>query len=318
MGRSNPGDDVLLQEALDILIRLQNDPQNEISQGLALEWQARSSIHAAAWREATGLHSLAGNAILTARSSQPSHCRQLSRRRLMVGGGAALAASATGLVFLPSIMARADADFDTTTAELKRVDLPDGTTVTLGPLTALNIEHVAEQRRVEFMQGMAFFDVPKDLSRPLRVSYTGIDTVTHGAAFDMSEDAGILSVTVELGLVDVRMPVVGSSPVRLGQGDWVRFDLSSQRAEQGKSDSPIGSWRQNMIIAEEETLGAVVARIGRWQQGKIVFADQSLRKRRISGLFDVSRPLAALEAVVDPYGAKVRQLSPWLTVISPV
>jgi transmembrane sensor len=35
-------------------------------------------------------------------------------------------------------------------------------------------------------------------------------------------------------------------------------------------------------------------------------------------VFDLNQPIAALEAVVEPYGGKVRQISPWLTVISSI
>lgn len=59
-----------------------------------------------------------------------------------------------------------------------------------------------------------------------------------------------------------------------------------------------------------------MSRIARWQPGRVVLAARSLADQRISGLFDLSNPIMALEAVVHPYGGKVRQISPYLTVIS--
>ena len=89
--------------------------------------------------------------------------------------------------------------------------------------------------------------------------------------------------------------------------------------ERGKRDaSQIAAWRDGMIVAERETVSAVVAKIARWHRGRIMIAGPNFGSRRISGVFDLHDPVAALEAVVHPHGGKVRQISPWLTVVSPI
>jgi transmembrane sensor len=60
----------------------------------------------------------------------------------------------------------------------------------------------------------------------------------------------------------------------------------------------------------------VVAQIARWHRGRVLIADPGLAAAPVSGLFDLNDPDAALEAVVKPYGGKVRHISPWLTVLS--
>jgi len=73
-----------------------------------------------------------------------------------------------------------------------------------------------------------------------------------------------------------------------------------------------------MIVAEKESVSALVAKISRWQPGSVVIADPYLGSRVVSGVFDLSDPLRAIDAVVRPFGAKVRKIAPFMTVISPV
>lgn len=319
MNHSKPDDKALFLEAMDLLIRLQNDPDNRISQELIHRWRQRDPTHERIWQEVVGLHALAGKAIVN-RRKQVAPSGLVSRRRVMLGVGGSLAAAAMGAVYIPSLVLRSQADFITTTAEMKSVNLPDGSVATLGPDSAIKLDFSPERRGVELLAGMAFFKVAVDSARPFRASKDALAATALGTAFDIREDAGILSVSVDHGLVEARMP---ASPimngVRLAEGEWIRFDESTRQFEQGKIEtSQVAAWRRGMIVADRDKIGSVVAQIARWQSGKIVFADQSLASRRISGLFDLNKPLLALEAVVEPYGGKVRQISPWLTVISPI
>lgn len=319
MSHSKPDDEALFQEAMDLVIRLQNDPGNEISQDLIQRWRQRSPSHEKAWTEAVTLHALAGKAITSRRRRQAGTGARLSRRTVVLGGGA-LAAAAVGAAFVPSLVLRSWADFMTMAAEVRLVSLPDGSRATLGPDSAIRLDFSPERRGVELLGGMAFFEVAKDAARPFQAQMDGLVATALGTAFDIREDAGILSVSVDHGLVEARMP---SSPikdsVRLAEGEWIRLDMDTLELEQGKREAgQIAAWRQGMIVADRETISSVVAQIGRWQRSRIVFADSSLGSRRISGLFDLSKPQLALEAVVEPYGGKVRQISPWLTVISSI
>ena len=105
----------------------------------------------------------------------------------------------------------------------------------------------------------------------------------------------------------------------LGAGQWVSLDAASGRIERGVRERvQIASWRDKLIVAERESISALVARIGRWVPGRVVIADQSVGAKRVSGVFDLSDPVGALEAVVHPAGARLRRISSILTVISPI
>lgn len=321
MKPSTPDDDALFLEAMDLVIRLQNDADNAVSADLARRWRQRSPDHERAWRHATDMHCLAGQAVASRRAKMGRvPALGLSRRTVLFGAGSAMAAAAIGAVYVPPMILRARADFVTETAEVRNVPLPDGSMATLGPDSAIRLQFSDRQRNVELLTGSAFFEVAKDADRPFRATSNGFAATALGTAFDLSDDDGVLSLSVEHGRVEARMP---DTPLAAGleliDGDWLRFEAVSQGLEQGtRATDEIAAWRRGLVVADREKISAVVTRIRRWHPGRIVFADPSLGSRRISGLFDLSKPLPALAAVVEPYGGKVRQVSPWLTVISPI
>lgn len=309
--------DRLFEEATDLIIRLQSDQANPVARDLVALWRARGPDHEAAWTEAAEIHGMAGK-ILEDRQRAGQSKAGLSRRDVILTGLAGFAALGAGTAFGPTLLMRARADHVTTTAELSRIDLPDGSIVTLGPNSAMRSEFTLERRRVELLAGMAFFEVAKDTTRPFQAVADDLTCSALGTAFDLSIDAGLLTVSVEHGLVDVSAPGASlTQGERLAQGDWLTLDGSTWSVERGRRDADqVAAWRQGMIVADRETMASVVARIARWQPGRVVIANPSYGARRVSGVFDLHDPVAALDAVVHPHGGKVRQLSPWLTVVS--
>ena len=70
-----------------------------------------------------------------------------------------------------------------------------------------------------------------------------------------------------------------------------------------------------MMVVENRTVSEVAAEIGRWHPGSVAVVDSGLGARRVSGVFDLSDPAAALQAVVEPHGGRVRRLTRWLLVL---
>ncbi|QKC95905.1 FecR family protein [Mesorhizobium sp. NZP2298] len=312
-------DDRLFEEAADLVIRLQNEPANPVARELIQNWRARGPAHEAAWAEVAEIHGMAGK-VFEVRRKAASSVEGVSRRKVILTGLAGLAALGSGALYGPDLLIRLKADQITSTAELRRVTLSDGSVVTLGPNSAMRSALTPDLRRVELLAGMAFFEVAADAARPFQVQMETLTSTALGTAFDVSRDAGLLTVSVAHGLVEVAMP---ASPLartqRLSGGEWLALDDSTLAVERGTRDAgQIAAWRDGLIVAERETVASVVARIARWQAGRVVIADSGLGAGRISGVFDLGNPLAALEAVVQPHNGKVRRISPWLTVISSI
>lgn len=320
MNEKLPDEERLWEEALDLIIRLHDDPENPVANELISIWRARSPSHEAVWQEAAEIYGMTGQLLLDRKRLAQGHEQKLSRRRLLVAGtvglGGAVAASISG----PGLMLQAEADFLTAKAEITRIPLEDGSTATLGPESAIKLDFTEGARRIELLSGMAFFEVAPNEARPFSVSSGQLTAIALGTAFDVAAESGYITVAVNHGVIEVRAP---ESPLaqgeRLGAGRWIALDRVQQAVHRGVRDpAQIAAWRDNLLVVDREPISAVVARIGRWQPGSVIIADPDLGERQVSGIFDLSQPLHALEAVVHPYAGRVRQLSPWITVLSKI
>lgn len=311
-----PEDRRLFREAADLAIRLQNDPANPVSIDMVRTWVARSPMHEAAWAKVAAIHGMTGKILTEQHKTNEDKVSGVSRRTLVVGGLIGLGVAAAGSVWMPHAILRARADYTTSTAEIRRITLPDGSVMTLGPDSAISIDYTDARRAIELLAGMAYFEVVNEAARSFTVISGDLAATAVGTAFDVSSDAEFISVSVDRGAVDARASDLGG---QLSAGDWMTFNMASHSLARGKREvSQIASWRDGMIVAERETVSAMVAKIARWQRGSVMVADPFLGSRVVSGVFDLADPIGALEAVVRPFGATVRKITPFMTVISPV
>jgi transmembrane sensor len=320
MSEAGPDQDRLTNEAIDLVIRLQNDPENPVAIEMVRAWRARGPEHERIWGRVAKVHGAAGKILTDRRRAERRESLGLTRRNFVIGGAIGLGAIGATYSLLPEVLIRSRADHITGTGEIRSITLPDGSVATLGPDSAIGVDFMNQSRRIELLAGMAFFDIAREPQRPFSVRTADLTATALGTAFDLANDAGMLTVTVDHGLVEVR---AADSPLALGEKlqarDWVTFDRSTRGIERGSREaSQVASWRDNFIIAEKEAVSALVARIGRWIPGRIVMADPFIGAQRVSGIFDLNDPKQALEAVVHPTGARVRQVSSFVTVISPL
>ena len=304
----------MFREAADLAIRLQNDPANPVAVDTVRAWIARGPEHQAAWSRVAAIHGMTGKVLMDQRKA--AKATVMTRRNFVLAGLLGLGGAGAGAWYIPGLLLRARADYLTAKAEQRRIELPDGSIITLGPDSALALRFTTTIREVDLLQGMAFFEVAPDPARRFTVKTDQVAITALGTAFDVSLDAGFVSVTVDHG----RVEVVGSNTSEvLDPGEWLTMTPDTAPANRShREQSEIASWRSGMLIAENETVSALVARISRWYDGSVMVADPWLGSRVVSGVFDLSDPFAALEAVVRPFGAKVRKITPFLTVASRV
>lgn len=309
-----PGEGKLFEEALDLCIHLQNDPANPLIRELIQRWRSADPAREVVWAEVVEIHGMAGKVITDGRRAM--RAKAATTRRNIVLGAAGLAAVGLAAVLGPGAVIRLRADQMTATAELRDVQLADGTVATLGPDSAMRLDFSADRRRVELLSGMAYFSVSKDASRPFQGVIGGLVAATAGSGFEIGGDAGYLAVAVEHGAVDVAIPHVPDE--RLGPGGWLAWDSEAGQITRGtRGPGQVAAWRNGIVVADGEPLASVIARIHRWQTGRIVIVDPAFGTRRVSGVFDVRNPILALEAVLQPHGGKLHRISPWLTIVSP-
>jgi transmembrane sensor len=167
----------LFREAADLAIRLQNDPANPVAVEMVRSWIARGPDHLAAWARVAAIHGMTGD-VLT-EQCKPAF---LSRRGLVIAGLLGLGGTAMGAWHIPYILLQAQADHLTSTAEQQRIDLADGSIVTLGPDSASAVRITEAVRQIDLLQGMAFFEVAPDLRRRFTVKADRVEVGALGTA----------------------------------------------------------------------------------------------------------------------------------------
>src|SRR5690606_8688733 len=130
--------------------------------------------------------------------------------------------------------------------EIRRIGLSDGSVAVLGPESALALDYTPRRRGISLLRGMSHFEVADDPARPLEVETGHLAALALGTAFDMSVDAGLVSISVEHGEVATRSRGNGAwADARLGAGDWIALDPSTRRSFRGSREvSQIAAWRR--------------------------------------------------------------------------
>jgi transmembrane sensor len=296
--------------ALDWLLRTQAAPEDRRLQVEREAWLAEHPSHARAYRRAEEIWRITG--------AVPAHARRVRaakwRQRIGVLAAAAFAAclilwSAPRLV--PDLGIMLQADYRTGAGEVREVTLPDGTTVWLDADSAIALP---ADRSVSLLAGRAFFQVKSDASRPFTVT-AGEERITVlGTAFDVLLSERGVTVAVQSGSVSVASGAARGVALRGGQRaiiDRAHGNLSTNAI----STASVAAWRNGLLVVEGATVTEVVDELARHHSGFILLRDPALGARRITGVFDLKDPQAALRAVLKPYGGQILRITPYILIV---
>jgi transmembrane sensor len=235
---------------------------------------------------------------------------------MAVGVTAVVFAAYLAFVFVPGFLLRLQADHVTSIAELRSFGLDDGSVVRLGPDSAIEVGQADGGRRVRLLKGEAFFEVTPDSARPFRVVVRDVETTVLGTAFNVRFAGEGAEVAVRSGLVRVdRAAARRSVAERLAPGDWVQVGWTGRVQRGAIPPEEVAPWLHGQIVARDRPLADVVDELRRYYGGAIIAAGGALAGRRVTGVYNLSDPVAALRAIVGAHGGSVRQVSPWLLVV---
>jgi transmembrane sensor len=302
----------ILDAAADWLMRCRERPTDAALAAELAAWCAADLRHARAFARAERAWGLVGDAMMAA--TAPTQTRVVPFRRQYRWLPAALlaaAAAAVAIVALPGFSLRWEADHLTGTATTRTVHLADGSVVTLAPDSAIRTAIEDDSRRVELLQGEAYFDVAHDSARPFRVIAAATEIEVLGTAFDVDIGADTTRVAVERGRVAVR---AAASEAVLEAGD-IALVGAAGLAEASQPVAQIAAWRQGLLVVDDVPVADVVARLARYYDGIILVPDADFAARRVTGVFDLTDPARALRGLADAQGGYILTISPYFTAL---
>jgi transmembrane sensor len=310
--------DPLIEAATEWLLRLEAAPDDAALRAAAEAWRRESEDHARAWKRAER----AWDMLAGPPESAPAVPAEAIAAKTGWFAGRGRIAAAVSLVVVMLMVAGTQllgprADFVTATAELRQIALEDGTRIDLSPQTALDATIAAGRRSVKLMSGEAFFEVAPDPSRPFEVEAGELTIKVVGTAFDVRMGAEALTVSVAHGAVEVRTAGSPMQPLGLTPGDQVTLDRKSGAVRRSRiPPEEVASWRGHQIFVESVKLGDVVEDIRRYSGKWIVFQDSRLAAQQVTGFYDLRDPDRALRVLVGPFGGRVREVTPFLRIVS--
>lgn len=300
---ANPVDDA----AIAWFVRLQDEQATEAERAGFAAWLAADPAHAEAWREIEHLWGSLGQIARPMPVDAPGRVKDGRARRPAARNWRPLAAAAAILLAIiagwqfvpPGLMA----DHRTGIGERRLIGLTDGSTVELGPDSALDIAFAADRRRVRLIAGEAFFTVAPQPGRPFLVEARQGRIEVLGTAFDVKLGQDAVSVAVAHNAVSVS--AAGGQPARLDQGQTVSFDGGGLSAIGAVDPDSVAAWRQDLLIFHDAPLSQVLTELARYRRGRVQLLGTDLGARRVTAVFDARRPDAAIETIARSLGLRM-------------
>ncbi len=230
------------------------------------------------------------------------------RRRLLAFAASVLIAAALGLAYhlWPS-----GTSYRTPVGGLASVPMADGSKITLNTDSEVRVAVTEKERRVELEQGEAFFEVAKDPARPFIVSAGNKRVIAVGTKFSVRREGSDIQVVVTEG--KVRVEARGNSgsgitePLTAGtvaQASDTGVLLRTQNLEEAEESL---SWRQQVLIFRQMTLGDASAEFNRYNTRKIVIEDPSVAALQIAGTFRADNVEAFVRLLERGYPVRVEE-----------
>ncbi|WP_068079451.1 FecR family protein [Novosphingobium rosa] len=231
-------------------------------------------------------------------------------RRRWAGGAIAASLALMLLGTLEDWPTLLRADYSTGLGERRSIALADGSHVLLDSGSAIAVDFSADQRRIRLLKGGALFTVAPDRAHPFTVEAAGGSATALGTAFAVRrhDDQAEIVVTEH----HVAVAGAGRSEV-VGEGQQARFAATTlgpvTAAAQGAT-----AWTGGRLVIVDRPLGEVLAEIARYRHGYLTVTGPAA-DQRVSGVYDLDHPLAAVENIRHSLNLRAFRLSDRIIIL---
>lgn len=301
----------LLELACDWLSKMYSgdfSPADELQLSV---WRANSLAHEQAWQQAQavwqGMEGLRNKTIpgseplLQERYPKPVTKPRYRQRLVPMAVACSVLLAVTLSVFYPPELWQAD--YVTDKGQQRTVTLTDGSKVTLNSASALAIHFDQSTRRVELLQGEAYFQVAKDKAHPFIVNSHHSEVRAVGTAFDVLRQNNQTKVELTEGIVEIHdARQLHRERLQAGQTALISDDAIALQATRKPENMAL--WRDGYLQFDNLPLHEAVQLINQYRTGRVVLLNNTLANKRVSGLFR----LDALDQAVVSFKDAVPEL----------
>lgn len=223
----------------------------------------------------------------------------------------AVVACSLALVGVIATIAFSSNTIETDAGEWRTVQLADGSIVSTGPNTLMQVDYSKETRRINLAHGEAMFKVTNNPSRPFIVNAGGAIARAVGTRFGVERRADRIRVTVAEGKVAV---VRGDQAAALEHA--VDLSVATALVADEGLEIPINApkvplhvekvnsahalaWANGQLILQTETVGEAVEEFNRRNRLQLRVDDPEIAGWHICCVFDAADPEAFAKQIAD-------------------
>jgi transmembrane sensor len=189
------------------------------------------------------------------------------------------------------------------------IPLPDGTLAILGPASRLAvIAGYGDGVRAVELEGVAWFDVTHDGTRPFRVHAGSTEIEDLGTRFGVTTMGDEVRVVVESGSVAIQDTVKRSArrvTLKAGEAATIRANQSLP-APSPRTESDV-AWLRGQLVFDNAPLARVRDDLRRWYGLELVLTDTSLLSRHVSARFAGESAVQVLRVLELALGATIER-----------
>lgn len=279
-------EDQVLDAASRWVATLKRGPLSRRNQQALKAWLEQDARHAAAlelmmdvWE---GVEPLKDRPVAVVTRARDRARRRKAAWTWVPAGALALATAAAVLFVAVPLQSRS---YVTAVGEARSIVLPDHSVVWLNTDTALKVSYTGLRRSLRLERGEAEFKVAHEALRPFLVSTPNATVRATGTDFSVRYDTtGASRVVLVQGAVRVSGPSEGEAvPLRAG---YSLFAPASGPFQLAKADPQVElAWRQGQLVFDQRPIAEVVQEFARYGGIQVRFADEAVKRVRISGVF---------------------------------
>ena len=305
--------DEIEEAAARWVLRLDREGRSPEAQAALDQWLEADPRRQGAFLQAEAVWAMLDPACdLETASAPPDDRRTIGRRGLLAGGGAVIAASLAGGVWLANL----GDYYRTAVGEIRRVPLKDGSVAAINTDSRIEVALADAARTVVIDRGEAWFQVAKDAARPFTVEAGPIRVRAVGTAFSVRRRVDGADVLVTEGVVEA-WSEAERQPVRLGAGERAFVAARSKTILVPPAPSEIDrklAWRSAKIDLAGETLTSAAEEFNRYNTRRIEVAPR-LAAEQFFGVFRTDDPEGFARAVKVSLGVALDFSDPATIVI---
>ncbi len=217
-----------------------------------------------------------------------------------------------GLAFIFGANYQPTEDYSTRVGEQRLVQLIDGSKVLLNTNSHVRVTYSNKKRRIDLLQGEAYFEVAKNHQRPFEVIANGSLVRAVGTQFNVELLNQAINVDVTEGVVEFESATaLNPEPevlTRIKVGEAVRFHRGDAKAELVSANiARINAWQARNIYFNASPLVEAVAEFNRYIPERIILVDSKLNQQQISGLFHQGDLDSFIFTLEQALGARVER-----------